>query len=316
MSYKLDKKLDRPMRHLTQHDLHQLLTTLPELYTNLDLETFPAAVLALLSRLIPTEVSGYNEINPRRARIAAVLEPEVGDVRLFLTLMHEHPLIRHYRQTNDGRALKISDFLTQRQFHRLALYNEFFRVRGIEHQVAVTLSAPLPLVIGIALNRGRPDFSERERQLLEVLRPHLSQAYRNAEAVSRIKQQHLRLGRQVVEEWERGVIILNRERQVQVWTEQARRWVAKYFGRVRSARLLPPPLQRWVTQQLSLLGQRADVPPPRPPLVVERENKQLIVRLVAALERDQYLLLLEEQQTTLSITSLSPLGLTPRETDV
>lgn len=40
------------------------------------------------------------------------------------------------------------------------------------------------------------------------------------------------------------------------------------------------------------------------------------MRLVAAQEGDQYLLLLEEQQTTFSIASLAPLGLTHRETEV
>jgi len=199
------------MEHLTQDDLRHLLTTLRELYTNLDLETFPASILSLLSRLIPTEVSGYNEVNPRQARIAAVLEPNVRDAQAFVTHMHERPLIRHYQQTNDGRALKISDFLTQRQFHRLALYNEFFWSIGIEHQIAITLPAPPPLVIGIALNRSRPDFSERERQLLELLRPHLIQAYHNAEAVTHRQLQLVRLGRWVVEEWERGVIVLDRD---------------------------------------------------------------------------------------------------------
>jgi DNA-binding CsgD family transcriptional regulator len=304
------------MKPLSQADLRHLLTTLRELYTNLDLETFPASILSILSHLIPTEVSGYNEVNPRHVRIAAVIEPNVGDAQAFITHMHEHPLIRHYQQTNDGRVLKISDFLTQRQFHRLALYNEFFRPQGIEHQIALTLPAPPPLVIGIALNRSRPDFSERERQLLELIRPHLIQAYHNAEAVSRLKQQHIQLGRQVVEEWERGVIVLNREGQVRLWTEQARRWVTKYFGKIRSARFLPPPLQRWVTQQLSLRVQHTNVPPPRLPLIVEQEDTQLIVRLVAAPEGDQQMLLLEEQRTTLSITSLAPLGLTQRETDV
>jgi GAF domain-containing protein len=179
--------------------------------------------------------------------------------------MHEHPLIRHYQQTNDGRALKISDFLTQRQFHRLALYNEFFQPQGIEHQIAITLPAPPPLVIGIALNRSRPDFSERERHLLALLRPHLIQAYRNAEAVTHRQLQLVRLGRQVVEEWERGVIVLDRNGRVKQWTGQARWWVIEYFGKIRSARFLPEPLQRWVTRQLSLLARDADVPLPRGP---------------------------------------------------
>jgi hypothetical protein len=69
--------------------------------------------------------------------------------------------------------------LSQTRFHRLGLYNEFFRRLGVEHQMALVLPAPSPLLIGIALNRSRPDFSEEERTRLEITRRHLVVAYRN-----------------------------------------------------------------------------------------------------------------------------------------
>ncbi len=68
-------------------------------------------------------------------------------------------------------ALKISDFLTRSQFHRLALYNEFFRPLGVEYQIAVSLPPSPHLLIGIALNRGRQDFGARDRLMLNLLRP-------------------------------------------------------------------------------------------------------------------------------------------------
>lgn len=68
---------------------------------------------------------------------------------------------RHIR--GDGRAYKISDFLTQRQFHRLGLYQELYRWMRLEYQMALTLPAPQPLLIGIALSCPCRDFSERER---------------------------------------------------------------------------------------------------------------------------------------------------------
>lgn len=52
--------------------------------------------------------------------------------------------------------------------------------------MAVTLPAPAPLVI--AVNRSGKDFSEQERLLLNLLRPHLIQAYRNAESATRLRQ--------------------------------------------------------------------------------------------------------------------------------
>jgi len=123
--------------------------------------------------------------------------------------MPEHPLITRYHQTRDGQAFKISDFLTRSQFHRLGLYHELYRRVQVEHQIAFVLPTPPPLIIGIALNRGRRDFSERERLLLNLLRPHLVQAYRNAEAVTQLHQE-LTAVRQALETLALGVIVLGR----------------------------------------------------------------------------------------------------------
>jgi hypothetical protein len=84
-----------------------------------------------------------------------------GGEQVFERHVHEHPLVRHCQQTRDSQAVKISDFLTQGQFHRLGLYNEFFRRLEVEHQMAVTLPSRSPLVIGIAVNRSGKDFWKR-----------------------------------------------------------------------------------------------------------------------------------------------------------
>jgi len=44
-------------------------------------------------------------------------------------------LINHYRATGSGEAVKTSDFLSQRQFHRLELHAELFRYIPVEHQI-------------------------------------------------------------------------------------------------------------------------------------------------------------------------------------
>jgi hypothetical protein len=96
----------------------------------------------------------------------------------------EHPLIRHYAKTNDRRPLKISDFPTRNQFHRLGLYQEFYRKLEIEYQIAVTVPMQKPQVIGIEFNRKRPDISERDRSVLTLISPHMVQAFQNAAALS------------------------------------------------------------------------------------------------------------------------------------
>src|SRR5260370_39982317 len=60
------------------------------------------------------------------------------------------------------------------------MHSELFRPLTLNYQVAVAIPSTSDLVIGIALNRSRADFSERDRAVLEAIRPHLAQAYRNA----------------------------------------------------------------------------------------------------------------------------------------
>lgn len=228
--------------------------------------------------------------------------------------MHEHPLINFYQRTRDGQALKISEFLTRSQFHRLGLYNEFYRPLSVEHQMAFTLPARPPLVIGIALNRGRPDFSERDRLILNLVRPHLIQAYRNAEIVTQM-QQELVVVRQVLDKLELGVIVLTEDGKVRLATAAAQQLLEDYFGkRALRANRLPETLQRWARHQEALLATEDDVPPPRKPLVVEAEGRRLIVRHLC--DREQCLLLLEEQLTSIQAAWLESLGLSRREAEV
>ena len=96
--------------------------------------------------------------------------------------MHEHPLVNHYRATGDGAALRMSDLIDRRAFHRLGLYAEFFRLVPAEYQLAITVAAPGTAVVGIALNRARADFTDTERDLLAAVRGPLTAGLARAQA--------------------------------------------------------------------------------------------------------------------------------------
>jgi ATP/maltotriose-dependent transcriptional regulator MalT len=55
------------------------------------------------------------------------------------------------------------------------VYGEFFRPSAIGHQLTLGLCGP-PRLLGIWLNRTRPDFSDDELLLAELLRPRLQAA--------------------------------------------------------------------------------------------------------------------------------------------
>lgn len=175
-----------------------LRKALLELYEFADAETFPARVLTALQRLLSAEVRSYTEIDLRRRVAIATNDPAdllaTGSVsaeenaRIFGQYGHENPLIAHYHRTGDPHALRISDFTSRTEFRRLAIYNEFYRQFGLDDQVAVTIRAEGGSVLGVSAARGQRNFSERDKELLTVFRPHLLQAYRNAILVSDLQR--------------------------------------------------------------------------------------------------------------------------------
>jgi DNA-binding CsgD family transcriptional regulator len=151
-----------------------------------DPDHFAGAVLPLLADIVGCDLVTFNEIGtaPWRVRFAdhPVDSVHPDDHIRFAEHVHEHPLVNHYRQTGDGRPVKLSDFLSVVDLHHLGLYADFFGRVNVEHQLAFTIATPSTEVVGFALNRARRDFSEQDRDLVGVLRAPLMAA------LSRVKR--------------------------------------------------------------------------------------------------------------------------------
>jgi DNA-binding CsgD family transcriptional regulator len=257
------------MHELTRRELRDLLAVALESAAAPDGAAFAQLALDGVERLVPSDRSSYNEIHAGRRPVVRVVRPPGWDtpemLETFARLHHQSPLIRHYQQTHDGRALKISDFLDRRAFHALELYRELYGPLGVEYQVAITLPSPPELVIGIALNRGATDFSERERLVLNVLRPHLAQAHRQVrerEAVAR-RLEALERG---VESLTEGLVLLDAAGRVEYCSAQAEALLDRFFPGRRRSGDLPEPLGAWARD-------------PATPLVVERAGRRLTARV-------------------------------------
>jgi GAF domain-containing protein len=279
------------MQRLSQRDLEALLSYLQRIYaySASGLEAFASGTVSTLPKLVPSDSVSYNEIDASSGEmLSLVTDPPASEydpqaARVFAHYIHEHPRLNHYRHTRDGQAMKVSDFLSTSQWHRLGLYNEFYKeLRDVEHQMAILLPAPAPRLIVLALDRsGREDFSEGDRILFNMLRPHLAQAYQNAEAATRAQRESGQL-KWALEGSERGVIALCTRNRVRWSTQQARRWVSEYFEPPLRADRLPESLRSWVEHQRWLLvGANRSIPPPHKSLIVKRAGKRLKVRLVA-----------------------------------
>ena len=144
----------------------------------------PEAIFGLLARLVPCEFLSYSEwdLADGPAATRAVEQPVVPISPLIAEARRElcstYPLSIKLR-SSDRRALKISDFLSLRELHRSDYYDSVLRPFGIEHQMRLFLAAPAGMshVLSFSRRRADGDFGERDRTLLELLRPFLGAIY-------------------------------------------------------------------------------------------------------------------------------------------
>jgi DNA-binding CsgD family transcriptional regulator len=159
--------------------LRKLVDRLAELYEPAGAGD-PAQVIRVVTTLIDADSCSYNEFRGSGLQRYRVEPATVGDfpdsARLFRQHLPEHPVLAHYQATGDGSALRISDFLSDRQFRALGLHRDFYRPAEVNYQLTVTLPGPRRSLIGVALNRGHTDFRDEDRELLNLLRPHIGQA--------------------------------------------------------------------------------------------------------------------------------------------
>jgi DNA-binding CsgD family transcriptional regulator len=271
-------------------DLRLLLHCVNEIHggagRGADLAAFPHNVLDAVGQIVPGDYLAFSEANLARKRVVEVMTP-AGSHRPDLVPaleahMDEHVLIRRYRSTRDGRAYKISDFSSRADFHDSAVYQEVYRHYRAEDQLAIALPAPASLSVWVVVSRRRRSFTERDRLALNLVRPHLLRAYRNAEALTDLAAD-LAAARGALEATRQAVVLLAPDGGARDMTAPARRLLQEFFPACGRAPRLPEDVERWLEHE----GRAADAtpddaPPPPQPLVVRRGSRRLVVRRLPA----------------------------------
>ena len=269
-----------------------------------------------LRALVPSDMAAWIETYTDRPQAEAIASPHdllPDGPRRFARIRGEHPILAHFERSGDGSAVKLSDFFAPAQYRRLRFYQEFFRPAGVEHQLSVALPRRGPRLIRITLNRRRGDFSERDRLVLNLVRLHVAQAHRNAEAFGRIAAERSDLER-AAEALDVGVIVVRKGGRATYTNPRAREQLAAYFATHPARRgRLPDAIAGWLaTHPWPCVD--GGLLPPREPLVVERDGSRLEIRSLA--EPGRCLLLLRERLTGIAPRSLESLGLTRRQAEV
>ncbi len=303
------------MEILSGDDYRSMLEVLALLRPTGNREQLARRVLPALANLVGSDITSYNEVNPVTGTVTGTIHPDEYDVaRLAQVLarhMQDHPVITHHRRTGDTRALRISDFISQRELHDTGLYQELYRGMGVEYQVSMIIPARKPIIAALVFNRRQSDFSPRHQTLLNVLKPHLTQAFEVSRQVQQLRKQ-LDRHQGILERLPDGVALLNGNSRVEMWTEKARQWVGKYFpgpGRVTYA--LPEEIVLWLRRQ-SAAAETPAGGESHPVLTRQRGDETLVVRVVKISETSR-LLVMHEVRPITSAKPLEELGLSPRQ---
>jgi DNA-binding CsgD family transcriptional regulator len=164
-------------------------------------------ILHWLPRLIDTDFAACNEFsanvhqrvtsNVSIEEIRSVLEP-------FAAHLHEHPCYAPQAHLGVALPLKISDFMTRRELHRLGLYQEVYKHLHTEFQMVMSLKPSSTDMVALVLSSSRKDYTERDRVVLALLQPAIQRAY----ATLRRRRQHTSLS--------------TREAEVLAWVAEAK----------------------------------------------------------------------------------------------
>jgi DNA-binding CsgD family transcriptional regulator len=317
------------MESLSSLDIQNLLQGIAQLNTLRDLDLFGAQALDVITQLIKSEVPCFRIVDTQTFHYTGTPFPgypaaphEFSQASRQHIL--EHPLVRHMPLTQRS-VHKISDFTTLSELHRLeAVYHQNLRVIDCEDQMALFLpneqlqhclelrqNKPNNWVIFV-LHRHHPTFTERDRLIFNLLKPHLVHAYNNVQHFARLQHNLTKLHQNMDR---LGLVILTSSGQVQYIAPSAVQFLQSYFDCPINSSHLPDSLWAWVRHQIATNTQPSEPPNARLPLRIENNGKQLVIRIVNAPDSNCYLLLLEEQILSLK-QALELLDLRPREKEV
>jgi DNA-binding CsgD family transcriptional regulator len=184
------------MRPVSAGDLARLQRAILALHSHRDLASFRRAVPGIFKALIPAAHFSLADVridSVRRAgKVLDLWEHPIHFTGERLAAMERnlfhHPFSEHAREHGVDAALRLSDFLTLPQLRRTRLYREVLEPAKSGRLLAIgAMGGPGLATLTLSRPESAPDFTERDRTLFGLLRPHFDQARLNTEQLSRAR---------------------------------------------------------------------------------------------------------------------------------
>ena len=296
------------MTRLGHRQLRAFSEALLELYAPASGADFPAHLFRVVRRFLSCDFVCYAEYlqGQNQKRITDPPTPEPTNFDLFDRYLDQLPTLNAFFSNRTASAAKISDFTTLQEWHRTELYNSVFRPKKLSYQLMFMAVHEFPQA-GIAVNRSTRDFTEAERTMLNLLRPHFLQAYRISRFTAQVAKSPAAASQ--------GVVVANGEGRVLTATPLADLWLATYFDGF-SVGYLPAPILFWLKKRSRDLLNHNELGNPLGSLVWGNDGRRLRIHAESDPQTSLHRLVLSEEPTKLSAQPLESLGLTRRESEV
>lgn len=307
------------MKRLGHQDWKNLFSALSILHSDIEPDTLSERCVAAANKLVSAEITAFDFFNDSGVHTSKNWYDPPGtiseaDFEIFAHVAHEHPFSPDVFGKKRFDAMQTGDFLTNRQFHRTAIYNEFFKTYTVDHQLLVAFSDAPDSIITCAYSRTKSDFSEEERLIANLLSEHLRIAFQNAHKIEQFYKAESSLN-SALESKSNGVIILNFNKKIVYESEFARQIMKKYFAEEKvESDTLPDNLNRWLTKECDKFDNNQFALPAQV-FRIEKKNERLEISLMFNTETQEKTLLIQES-TRLSPQMLEYLTLTKRETEI
>jgi DNA-binding CsgD family transcriptional regulator len=255
--------------------------------------------LSGLAELVPADVLTWDRVElatgvVRHEAIPADAEPH-GAFAAIVGDLAGHPLLSAHAARRRP-ALRLSEAVEPSVLSHSELYGDLLHPSGVEYAIAIAVRVDRREMVIAGLGRSERQFSERDRDVLDLVHPAVEVALRDAQARER-------LVRALATSPPPGtaVVLLDRYGEIEHSSLDAERWLGEHFGAAEHPGWLPETVAAWLAL------------PPLPPLVSVRDGRRLTVHLLPG---DPHALLIEEEVASFRPDALDRLGLTPRETEV
>ena len=271
-----------------------------------------------LARLISCDRAAFNsfDVGKNRLIIPTPMPVYWKNLRaVFREHLHEYVLTDLSHVPGQYQAVTFGNRRDDRVWKKSILYHEYCFPAGARPQMAVIHFQRGTIRYGPNGNGCGRDFTAEDRALVELISPHVVDAWRNASELSQLRNQEGMTGG-VADSGEHSAVVDCNAGMITALSPGARGMLRTYFYQdINEGCALPERLSRWMIAQRKLLKSEDAILSTPQPLCVQKGTSSLRIRLMQTTPGIAVILLKDSANATTS-SRISIAGCTRRENEV